>query len=316
MTAPLCVVTGATGAIGPLIVDELARSGFRVRGVSRHGSDAADVTDLDAMRRAVDGADCVVHAAALLHINNPSPELHEQYRRINVGGTENVVRAAVEAGVRRIVYCSTIAVYGYNRGRTLTEDDEPRPDTIYGETKLAGERAVLVSGRGTVLRLSAVYGARVKGNYQRLLRNIARGRFVRIGDGSNRRTLVHERDVARAAVLAATHPDAVNGVFNVTDGTTHTVREIIDAMAAAVGRKPPRLTLPVTPIRLAIGIAESFARLAHIRPPVTRALLDKYLEDVAISGDRIRQTLGFEPVYDLRRGWADAALVVPAPRRP
>ncbi|HET8772647.1 MAG TPA: NAD-dependent epimerase/dehydratase family protein [Thermoanaerobaculia bacterium] len=316
MTAPLCVVTGATGAIGPLIVDELARSGFRVRGVSRHGADAADVTDLDAMRRVLDGADCAVHAAALLHINNPSPELHEQYRRVNVGGTENVARAAEEAGVRRIVYCSTIAVYGYNRGRTLTEDDEPRPDTIYGETKLAGERAVLVSGRGTVLRLSAVYGARVKGNYQRLLRNIARGRFARIGDGSNRRTLVHERDVARAAVLAATHPDAVNGVFNVSDGTTHTVREIIDAMAAAVGRKPPRLTLPVAPIRLAIGATESLARLAHIRPPVTRALLDKYLEDVAVSGDRIRQTLGFEPVYDLRAGWAAAALGVPPPRRP
>jgi UDP-glucose 4-epimerase len=259
------------------------------------------------MRRALDGADCVVHAAALLHINNPSPELHEQYRRVNVGGTENVVRAAAEAGVRRVVYCSTIAVYGYNRQQTLTEEDEPRPDTIYGETKLAGERAVLASGRGTVLRLSAVYGARLKGNYQRLLRGVARGRYIGVGDGSNRRTLVHERDVARAAVLAATHPDAVNGVFNVTDGTTHTVREIVDAMAAAVGRKPPRLTLPVAPIRLAIGVTESLARLAHIRPPVTRALLEKYLEDVAVSGEKIRNVLGFEPAYDLQRGWAEAA---------
>jgi len=307
MSEPLCVVTGATGAIGPIIVDELARSGFRVRGVSRHGENAADITDLDAMRRALSGADCVIHAAALLHINDPSPAMYDLYRRVNVGGTENVVRAAAEAGVRRIVYCSTIAVYGYNRQQTLTEEDEPRPDTIYGETKLAGERAVLASGVGVVLRLSAVYGARVKGNYQRLLHGIARGRFVGVGDGSNRRTLIHERDVARAAVLAAKHAAAANAVFNVTDGTTHTVREIVDAMAAAVGRKPPRITLPVAPIRRTIGAVEFLARIAHVRPPVTRALLEKYLEDVAVNGDKIRRVLGFEPAYDLQRGWADAA---------
>jgi nucleoside-diphosphate-sugar epimerase len=303
----LCVVTGATGAIGPVIVDELARAGFRVRGVSRHGEFPADVTDLDAMRRAVEGAAVVIHAAALLHINNPPPELHDLYRRVNVGGTENVVRAAGEAGVRRIVYCSTINVYGGNLSKVVDEETEPQPDTIYAQTKLDAERLVLASG-GTVLRLAAVYGARVKGNYQRLLRAMQRGRFVRVGDGTNRRTLVYDRDVARAAVLAATH--ARTGVFNVTDGEIHTVREILDAMAAAVGRKPFRLALPIAPIRLGVGVVETLARVAHIRPPVTRALLDKYLEDVAVRGEKIQRELGFTPAYDLRAGWADAVFGV------
>lgn len=305
----IAAVTGATGAIGPILVEELAKSGFEVRALGRA---QGDVTDLGAMRRAIAGADVVIHAAALLHINHPSPELHAQYQRVNVGGTENVVRAGLEARVKRIVYCSTIAVYGYNQQRLLTENDTPRPDTIYGETKLAGERAVLASGRGVVLRLAAVYGARVKGNYQRLLRSMARGRFLPLGDGSNRRTLVHERDVARAAVLAATHPRATGEVFNVTDGTLHTVREIVDAMAVAVGRKSPRLSLPVAPVRLGVGAVETLARLVRVRPPVTRALLEKYLEDVAVSGEKIRRQLGFQPAYDLQRGWSEAAEILRA----
>lgn len=304
MSEPLCVVTGATGAIGPVLVEELARAGFRVRGVSRHGEVAADVTDPDAMRRAFEGADSVVHAAALLHVNNPPPEMHDLYRRVNVEGTRNVVRAAREAGVRRIVYCSTINVYGGNLREIVDETTEPRPDTIYAQTKLDGEGLVLGSGCGTVLRLAAVYGARMKGNYQRLLRSMAHGRFVAIGEGSNRRTLVYERDVARAAALAATHPGAAGGIFNVTDEAVHTVREILSAMATALGRKPPRFALPVTPIRLAIGVVETLSRAVDIRPPVTRAMLDKYLEDVAVCGDRIQHELGFKPIFDLQRGWA------------
>jgi len=309
MTRPLAMkilVTGATGAIGPVIVDELARAGFSVRGVSRHSDVPGDVTDLDAMRRAVEGMDVVVHAAALLHINNPPPELDDLYRRINVGGTENVVRAAAEAGVGRIVYCSTINVYGGNLAGVVDEDTVPRPETIYARTKLEAERLVLDSANGTVLRLAAVYGARMKGNYERLLRAMARGRFIGVGDGTNRRTLVHERDVARAVSLAATHPEAAPGVFNVTDGAIHTVREILAAMAAALGRNPPRLALPVAPIRLGVGTVEALARIAHVRPPVTRALLDKYLEDVAVRGEKIQRELGFVPAFDLARGWTDA----------
>jgi nucleoside-diphosphate-sugar epimerase len=90
---------------------------------------------------------------------------------------------------------------------------------------------------GTVLRLRAVYSSRIKGNYERLTHALARNRFIPIGNGLNRRTLVYDKDVSGAAVLAVSHPAAVGRVFNVTDGEFHTLNEIIEFICSALGRK-------------------------------------------------------------------------------
>jgi UDP-glucose 4-epimerase len=81
-----------------------------------------------------------------------------------------------------------------------------------------------------MLRFGAIYGARIKGNYSRLLNSLSRGRFIPIGNGLNRRTLIYERDVGQAAVLAAQHPAGTGKVFNVSDGQFHSMNEIIKTM--------------------------------------------------------------------------------------
>ena len=108
------------------------------------------------------------------------------------------------------------------------------------------------------MRLGAVYGPRIKGNYERLTRALARHRFIPIGNGLNRRTLIYDKDVGRAAVLAVSHPAAAGRVFNVTDGEYHTLNEIIESICAALGRTPPRLSLPVVPVRFLAGIVEEY----------------------------------------------------------
>jgi UDP-glucose 4-epimerase len=236
---------------------------------------------------------------------------HFLYERINVGGTANVVKAAVEAGVKRLVIFSTIAVYGNSCDQILTEDTPPHPNTFYAETKLAAERIVLDAKRtdgqplGTVLRFAAIYGARIKGNYQRLVQALTRRRFVPVGDGSNRRTLIYDQDVARAAVLAAEHPAAAGKIFNVSDGQFHTMNEIIAAMSEAIGRTPPRMSLPVSPVRLAAGILEDIGRKMGYQLPVGRATINKYTEDIAVSSQRIQTELGFKPQFDLESGWRE-----------
>ncbi|MFH1122559.1 MAG: UDP-glucose 4-epimerase, partial [Pseudomonadota bacterium] len=146
---------------------------------------------------------------------------------------------------------------------------------------------------------------RIKGNYERLTQALVRHRFIPIGDGLNRRTLVSDKDVARAAVLAVSHPAAAGRVFNVTDGEFHTLNEIIESICSALGRKPPRLSLPVGPTRTLIGLIEKGSRSIGLKPPVTREMIDKYTEDIAVDSSRIQTELGFKPQYDLRSGWQE-----------
>lgn len=319
---PVALVTGATGAIGPRVVQALVNNGYRIRALSlndcRPGllpdeveTITGDITKIEDVRAALKGCEAVVHLAALLHIVNPPDSLRPKYEKVNVGGTKTVVEAAIEAGVKRLVYFSTINVYGPSSGQILTEASLPNPNTFYASTKLAAEKIVLDatisddSPLGVVLRLGAVYGSRIKGNYSRLLESLAKGRFVPVGNGANRRTLVYDKDAARAAVLALRHPNAAGKIFNVTDGTFHTVSEIVATICASLDRKPPQVALPVGPARLAAGIIEDTARIFGLKSPISRATIDKYIEDIAVDGSLIQQELGFVPDYDLESGWRE-----------
>ncbi len=316
------LITGATGAVGLRVVQALHDSGYAVRTLSLDPpaiglfpdaveAKVGDITVAPFVEQAVHDVDAVMHLAALLHVVNPPESLRLEYQRINVDGTASVVEACLKVGLQRLVFFSTIAVYPDGADHILTEESLPCPQSYYAETKLAAERIVLEAKRtdgvplGTVLRLSAVYGSRIKGNYRRLVQSLANGRFVPIGDGHNRRALVYDRDVAHAAVLAMRHPAAAGRVYNVSDGQFHTMREIIEAICVALGRTPPRFALPVGPARLGAGVLEDAARMAGRRSPVGRATIDKYTEDVAVSSQRIQTELGFVPQFDLTRGWQE-----------
>ena len=320
------LITGATGSVGPAVVKAFRDEGFFVRTYSldppRKGMFpgdveviSGDVTDREALAFAVTEMDYVIHMAALLHIDDPPPALNARYE-INVGGTANIVEACVRQNVHRIVLFSTIAVYGPSRGSLHSEETPPNPAGSYAETKLEAERVVLAAERpegrplGTVLRLGAVYGPGIKGNYRRLVQALARKRFVSIGDGYNRRTLVFDRDVAVATVLAALSSGAERRVYNVTDGQVHTMREILGVLSGLLGRRPPRFAVPVWLARSAAGVAEFGAKRIGRRPSFTRAAVDTFTGDMAVSGDRIQKELGFTPEYGLERSWAEVISVM------
>jgi len=318
-----CVlVTGATGAVGPAVITALWQAGYSVRALARYEPGPGllppevefrrgDIGYLPTLMAASEGCDFVVHMAALLHIVNAGADLEERYQEINVRGTENVVQAAMQTGVQRLVFLSTIAVYGRSQGQVFTEETQPRPYSLYARTKLEAERKVLSAYRGdtplgVVLRLAAVYGPRLKGNYLRLVRALARGRFVPVGAGNNRRTLIYDKDVAAAIRLALKHPMAAGKIYNVTDGHFHSIKEIITAISHALGRRPPVWYVPERPIKITATIIDKISTSLLARPFHLQAAIEKYTEDIAVSGARIQEELGFVPQYDLKRGWQEA----------
>ncbi len=315
------LVTGATGALGPVLVERLLQARQRVRVFTRRPLRddffsrpveviAGELGDAHRVAEAMAGVDLVFHLAARLHTPNPPPSLYAEYERVNVAGTHAVFDAAQQAGVRRAVYFSTIAVYGSTPGVRADETTPPRPDSIYATTKLAAEAIALParqrdSGQpiGCVLRMAAVYGARMKGNYHQLALALARGWFVPIGEGLNRRTLIHENDAVSAALLVASHPNAPGQVFNVTDGETPALRDILAAICLGLGRRPPVFHLPLSWARSGARVVDGLLGLAGRNHRPAQARLDKYLEEVAVSGQKFQRELGFAPQYDLQSGW-------------
>ena len=225
---PIAVVTGGTGAVGPALVSLLCREGYQVRVLARGRrpwpfrdgavklSKAMSANARGSPRPWL-GLD-TSFTSPILHLTPPRPSLSVEYERVNVEGARVVAEEAARAGVSRLVLFSTIAVYGAPGPEGADEDASPRPDSPYGQSKLRGEQAIAAlhksAGLGTsVLRVAAVYGPRVTGNYARLARAIEAGWFVPIGSGQNRRTLVHEADAAEAALIVARSARAVGRTF-------------------------------------------------------------------------------------------------------
>jgi UDP-glucose 4-epimerase len=134
---------------------------------------------------------------------------------------------------------------------------------------------------------------------------LRKGRFLMIGDGRNRRTLVHSKDVCKAAVLAAEKACALGQVFNVTDGHVHTLQDIIKAMCTALGQRAPRFHLPVSLARFTADLIETGMKVVGRNPPIRRAMVDKIIQDIAVSGDKIQRQLGYKAEHSLVRGWRE-----------
>jgi UDP-glucose 4-epimerase len=256
------VVIGGAGFLGSHIVDQLTQTPAReivvldnfVRGTRENLIMAVpdprvsvvdgSVTDLALMRQLMEGTDYVFHLAALwLYecVNEPRSALE-----VNVVGTYNVIEAATDAGVKKVVYSSSASVYGDAAFTPMTEEHPFNNRTMYGATKVAGEQffRAFHEQRGldyAGLRYMNIYGPRMdyKGTYvsviMKVLDRIDAGEPpVIFGDGSQAYDFVHVSDVARANILAL-QADATDEFFNIGIGVKTTIRELVDLLLAITG---------------------------------------------------------------------------------
>lgn len=307
-----CLVTGATGVIGLPLVMELLKQGHQVKVLVRNVVDffpveveqiVGNLLDEKSLQKATQNCDWVFHLAAKLHINNPTENLANEYREINIDATRKLLEFSKSA--EKFIFFSTINVYGESfNSKIFDENDELNPSGIYAESKYAAEKVVLLQKNGIVLRLAAVYGSRMKGNYLSVLSLIRKGIFVFIGEGKNRRTLIHHHDAARAAVFIAENEKTKGQIYNVSDNKIHKFHDIVENISKVIGKNPPKIKIPVSVARLIFRLIDKFSSVSGKKLPISSELLNKLLEDMAVSSDKLK-SLGFEPEFNLEKGWRE-----------
>ena len=310
-------ITGGTGLLGRHLAEHLLDEGHAVRILARRPervpADLAtrvevvvgDVTDRASLRPLVDGADALVHMAAV--VGSGGADL-DAFRAVHVEGTASVLREATRAGIRTVVHVSSVGVYGDVDGEA-DETTPPRPDEDYELTKWEGEEIARALSKEldldlVVLRPAGIYG-RGDRRLFKLFRAVDRKRFVLIGRGENRYHLVHAHDVARAVLTALERAgdEGVRGeTFVLADAAPIAIRDLVVRIATVAGSPPPRLRIPLWPVKLLAHLVAAVCRPLGIDPPLYPARVAFFEKERAYRIDKARDQLGWDPEIDLDDG--------------
>ena len=305
MSGPRVLVTGATGFVGGEILARARARGLLARSLSRRAVPALNSADdfvlpewtEERLSEVVSGMDAVIHCASVVH-RPGAPS--EEYVRFNVEASRALAAACRARAVPRLVFLSTIKVYGETPAGTIDESTPVAPESAYARTKLEAEqvldRAAQCGGPELVtLRLCPVFGVGDKGNVRTMIRAIARRRFAVPGDGTNRKSLVHVATVADVALAACT---LGRGTFVVADREVPSVAQLSDVIAHAVHRTRP-LRVPAPILYLAAGGVELGYRAMRREPRVHRGLIRKSLLPSVCSSARVESALQVDCHRDL-----------------
>jgi nucleoside-diphosphate-sugar epimerase len=269
-------ISGGAGFLGLHLARRLLADGHEVRSLDLLGLDdpqldgavreiRGDIRDEAAARELVDGARILVHAAAALPIRGS----REEIRSVNVDGTLTLLSAAAEAGVRRVVFVSSTAVYGVPDKHPIEEDDPLHGVGHYGESKIEAEdvcRAFMRRGLECVIvRPKTFIGPERLGVFEILFDWIRDGRRIyTLGDGSNRYQLLAVEDLVEAIVLSASKRAAAGETLNVGAKEFGTVRSDLQALIDHAGSSSRLTPIPVRPAEIALRALE----LARVSPLV------------------------------------------------
>lgn len=314
--------------MGGRLIKRLVADGHTVRALARSDSAAArvaelgavavtgDLTDVDGLRAAAAGAELAFHAAARTTRDGD----RARFWADNVDGTANVVRAAREAGVRRLVHVGTEAALMV--GRPLVDVDETapvRPDSRawYAASKAAAEQQVLAANSDSlqtvVLRPRFVWGAGDTTVLPELVAMVNSGRFAWIGGGRHLTDTTHIDNAVEGLVLAAERGVPGNAYF-VTDGTPVVFRDFVTDLLATQAVTAPTRSLPTPLAKLATTTAETLWRGLRLKgaPPLDYMSLWLSSQECTIDTDKARTELGYTPVRTRVDGLAELRAAVGA----
>jgi len=305
-------VTGGTGFIGGHVVRKLRERGDDVVALVRSPEKATKLRELgcdlvegdlsseEAIRRGVEGCDSVFHIGAVYKVGIPAKERQAMYDA-NVHGTERVLDAAIAAGAGRIVYVSTVNVFGDTHGETVDEayqrDEAEGFLSCYDETKYRSHQAArdrIESGAPVVIvQPGGVYGPGDHSEVGNMIDQVRTGKLRAKAFPETGFNLVHVEDVADGIVLA--HDKGKAGESYVLGGQLSTMGELVDKAAGIAGRKPPRLTLPPTLVKLSAPLGPVVGPAMGFPPNFREAVKAAHNVTYWAKDDKARRELGYSP---------------------
>ena len=295
------LITGATGFVGRRLVEQLLeeasfspRAAVRTRDVQGLKCPAVTVGDISAetnWQEALTCCDVVIHAAARVHmLHDTSLDPLAEFRRVNVEGTLNLARQAAEAGVKRFIFISSIKVNGEETqsGSPYFADDEPAPQDPYGISKFEAEQGLQTLAKESgmeivIIRPPLVYGSGVKGNFQTMIKWLAKKVPFPLGSVKNKRSLVAIDNLTSLIAICITHPNAANQIFLVSDGYDLSTKELLTKMGAALNIPVRLLPVPYWLIKIAAQITGK------------KAIVQRLFGSLQVDISKTRDLLGWNP---------------------
>ncbi len=311
------LITGGTGLVGHHLIPALQQRGDDVRVLVLPSENTdwleargvkvyrGNICDPDTLIEPMRGVDTVFHLAAMQGLWVPI----ENYYKVNVTGTENVCRASLTAGVRRVVHVSSWTIYGMNHGKPLTEDIPPAPrNDPYWITKAQGDLLVqrMIAKDhlpAAIIRPGTIFGVGDRLNFGRMADKVRAGKGLIIGFGHNALPLVYVTDVVQGLLLCADQDRAEGQAFNITNDQPLTQEKLLRAIAQELGVAPPRLHVPYLAAYAIAYAAERAVKFTGATSPlVTRHGVTLYGTNNRHSIDKARKELGYTPQVSIREG--------------
>jgi nucleoside-diphosphate-sugar epimerase len=312
------LITGGNGLLGRHLIPVLQDRGDTVRVFTLPGENTSwleergvtvfrgDVRTPGTLTAPMNGAEGVLHLAGMMGLWLPMKD----YRDVNVTGTENVCRAALAAGVHRIVHISSWTVYGMNLGRPAREDFLLRPfHEPYAVSKAEGDLAVqrMIAEDdlpAVILRPATFFGPEDQLHFGRMADRVQAGKGVIVGRGDNALPFAYVTDIVQGIVLALDTKHAVGQAYNITNDEPMTQQQFLEAIAEELGVSKPTLHVPYHGLYYAGDLAERVAYLtkSQKQPFVTRLGVKLFGTDNRHSIEKARRELGYTPRVAIREG--------------